>query len=198
LGYNTDANNVDDNKNGIFTHSIQFSGLDATTKPGFYTFLLDINESGNTSLLSLDDIMLFSAATGNLSQAGTPGPGATLLYNFQTATLAGSTCGGSATCTAGGAKNEILLDYNNNSGSGNGFDMFLFVPTSLFAGVKGTDFIYLYSKFGGVGSPYDSDAGFEEWARIREGGQVTPEPLSLSLVGGGLLALGLFRKRFKA
>jgi len=29
-------------------------------------------------------------------------------------------------------------------------------------------------------------------------GTNVPEPISLSLVGGGLLALGLFRKRFAA
>jgi hypothetical protein len=104
-----------------------------------------------------------------------------------------------AICAAGGAHNEILLNYSNNSGSGNGFDMFLLVPTSVLNGVSSSNFLYLYSSFGGVGGAYAINSGFEEWALIRATGQSgVPEPVSISLVGGGLLALGLFRKRFIA
>ncbi len=198
-GYNTDANSVDDNKNGIFTHSLLLSQLDATTKPGYYTFLLDINEASSTALLSLDDIQFYTASVGNLSQSGTPGPGATLKFNLQTATSA--VCTGSGVCNNASAnpKNEILLNYNNNSGSGNGFDMFLYIPTSVFTGVSPTAYVYLYSAFGGLGvvggKDYTSDSGFEEWARITAGGQQVPEPVTSGLIGTGLVSLFLLGRR---
>jgi hypothetical protein len=193
-GYNTDANNVDDNKGGAFTHSLLLSALDSTTKAGYFTFLLDINETSPTSLISIDALQIYTASTGNLSQSGTPGPGATLRYDFKSATSA--VCSGSGACTGSGSPNAIVLDYNNNSGSGNGFDMFLYVKQDLFTGLSGSTFVYLYSAFGGLASADSSDAGFEEWARISGTGQVgVPEPVSSTLVGVGLIGLFFLRRR---
>lgn len=196
-GYNTNANNVDDNKGGIFTHSLLLSDLDSTTKAGYYTFLLDINQTGAAPLLSLDAIQFYVASSGNLSQTGTPGPGATLKYSFQTATSA--VCTGSGVCNnaSGNTQNEILLNYSNNSGSGNGFDMFLYVPTGVFSGVSSSSFVYLYSAFGGLGGTFATNDGFEEWARISATGQVVPEPVTSTLVGLGLVSLYFVRRRVR-
>jgi hypothetical protein len=196
-GYNTDANNVDDNKGGIFTHSLLLSNLDTTSKLGYYTFLLDINETAKTSLISIDALQLYVASTGNLSQSGTPGPGATLVYDFLTATSVSCTTVGSSSCSGTGSPSKVILDYNNNEGSGNGFDMFLYVKQSLFSGVvpANTPYLYLYSAFGNTDS---SDAGFEEWAHITATGQQVPEPVTSALVGGGLIALFFVRRRVRS
>jgi hypothetical protein len=106
---------------------------------------------------------------------------------------------------AGGADpgTFVVLDYNR-SGSGSGeADLGLFVPLSAFAGALLTDYVYLYSRFGGDDASAvttentESDAGFEEWTLgtgrdITEGDLGTvPEPSSalLSLLGAGVLLL---------
>jgi len=48
-------------------------------------------------------------------------------------------------------------------GSGKG-DYIVDIPNSLFVGLANTDYIYLYSEFGGLASdPYAAEGGFEEW-----------------------------------
>jgi hypothetical protein len=193
-GYNTDANNVLDNKGGVFTHSLLVSGLDATTKPGYYTFLLDINQTGDLPLLSLDAIQFFTATTGTVNHTPTPAGGTGVtgpIYDF--ANTVSAVCTNGAVCTAG--TNQIRLNYSLNSGSGNGFDMFLYVPTGLLGALNPNSFFYLYSAFGGQGGVFASNDGFEEWARVNATGQVVPEPISSALVGTGLIALFFLRRR---
>jgi hypothetical protein len=199
-GYNTDATGVMDNKAGIFTHSLALNELDSVSKPGFYTFLLDINQTKASPLLSLDDLKLFFAPTGNLADqtlAGLQGD-ATQVYDFQSATTCGAVTGQALCTSPGGAQNEILLNYAFNNGSGNGFDMFFFVPTSVFAGAPANSFVYLYSAFGGVGGDFAANDGFEEWARLNAAGQVVPEPGSLwilMMAAVALLAVDYGRRR---
>ena len=38
------------------------------------------------------------------------------------------------------------------------------IPLNNFAGVGANDFIYLYSRFGGLDSDHNTGDGFEEWA----------------------------------
>ena len=196
-GYNTDAKNpgIEDDVGGNFTHSLTIAGLDSTFKPGYYTFLLDINQTGSASLLSLDDLQLFYGTTGDVSTPTDTGPptGVTKVFDFQDATSCSSVTSPAA-CTITGTRNELLLDYNLNSGSGKGFDMFFFVPTSVFNGVPATDFFYLYSKWGLVGGAYSNNDGFEEWARFNAGGQV-PEPSYLAGLAVGAVLLFLVDRR---
>src|SRR5690242_2792214 len=196
-GYNTDANNVLDNKGGIFTHSLLVSGLDTTTKPGYYTFLLDINQTGDLPLLSLDQIQFYTATTGTVNHTPTPAGGSGVtgpIYDFVASTTT-AVCTNGAVCTAGGA-NVIKLNYSLNSGSGNGFDMFLYVPVGLLGSLNQSSFFYLYSAFGGLGGVYSTNDGFEEWARINATGQVgVPEPVTSGLIGTGLISLFLLRRR---
>ena len=189
-GYNTDATGVMDNKAGAFTHSLLLSSLDEATRAGYYTFLLDINQTGDHPLLSLDDIKLFYAATGSLSDATLSGlqSHATQVYDFQSATACGAVTGQALCTSPGGAHNEILLNYSLNSGSGNGFDMFLYVPISLFQGVPETSYVYIYSAFGRVGGSYATNDGFEEWAGIKPLVH-NPEPNTFSILLIGIAAL---------
>ena len=60
--------------------------------------------------------------------------------------------------------------------------MFAYIPTSLFAGTSSSDFVYMYSHFGGT---YSSNDGFEEWARV------VPEASTLFSAIGFLIAMFL-------
>ena len=199
-GYNTDATGVMDNKAGTFTHSLLLSSLDEASRAGFYTFLLDINQTSDHPLLSLDDIKIFVAATGNLSDAALSGlqSHATQVYDFQAANTCGAVTGQALCTSPGAAHNEILLNYSLNSGSGNGFDMFLYVPISIFEGVPETSYVYLYSAFGGLGGNYATNDGFEEWAGIKAVVQ-NPEPstFSILLIGIAALTAGGLRRRWR-
>lgn len=170
----------------------------------YLRFTLDVNESsGNLAqFLSLDQLQLSTASTGTLhpdiavngSDIPTAPSLGTSVFNLDSA-----------------SDNWIALDYSLNSGSGSG-DMWAYIPMSISAYnacITANCYAYLYSAFGfqgtvpaGTGVPageYGPSGGFEEWAFPGTSNVSTvPEPLSLSLVGGGLLALGLFRKRFVA
>lgn len=196
-GYDTNASGVDDNKGGGFTHIITVGSLDTGTHPGFVTFLLDINQtSQNGNILSLDDIKLFTGSNDALATTPLPsGAGVTKIWDLQDA-LSCSAQSPVGSCSTVAGTNHIILNYNNNNGSGNGFDMFLEIPVSIFAGLgAGTD-LYLYSSFGAVSGDSAND-GFEEWAQFNAVGQTgAPEPGTLVMFGSGLIGLaGILRRR---
>jgi PEP-CTERM motif len=147
--YNTTANNVGDNgSSDTFNHSIQFQDLVLVNIGGtnYYQFLLDINEANNVTdqYLSLDDLVVVTSTVAN--QSTTPLP----------------TGGSPKTIFDLSAANNIALNFNLEPGSGK-YDMNFFVPVSLFTAqnVQPTDFVYLYSAFGGLGSITDNThAGF--------------------------------------
>jgi len=203
-GMNTDANNVYDDLNGAFTHSIKVNQFGVLTNPlgngiDYVRFLLDINEvaSQGQEFLILDSLKIVTvdaAGGGSLTTiaAATANAGADI-YDMNPP-------------SAGSGPNGVKLNYNLNPGSGAG-DMFVYIPASLFAGT-GNNFLYLYSQFGNVtpfGLPqgYDTSDGFEEWSRVNAdgggagGGNPVPEPsqfLSLFVVGIPVV-IGYIRKR---
>ena len=170
-GYNTDARPLqfDENSSPIFTHDLPLSAVPIVTIGGvqYREFLLDINQTGEDPLLSLNEVEIYLHNTDNLSSLA----GLTPIWELD------------------GAGNVIVnLDYNLNSGSGSG-DLFLYVPDSLFTG--GT-FVTLFSQFGDGNNNND---GFEEWA-VRTATPVNvAEPGILALLGIALLALGGTRRR---
>ena len=56
-GYNTDLNNILDNKDGIWTHELQLSAVPVVD--GYRQFLLDINQTGTSSLLNMTAFQLY-------------------------------------------------------------------------------------------------------------------------------------------
>lgn len=207
-GYNSTQANQGalpfDEKFGIWTHDLAFSALQAIG--GYYNFVLDIGEPVSEaqgalqSLLSLDGLKLYVTDTPGQNSSSVDLNGnasgilGTLLWDMDALT-----------------DNYVLLDANREGKPGNGVsDMLMQVPTSVFAGVSGTQYIILWSRFGlqevaNAGS--ESFGTFEEWAHLTVpgggdggggGGGVIPEPASLLLMGAGLIGFGLARRRKSA
>jgi len=195
-GYNTNANKVFDNKeSGNFTRDVQFGELQSTD--GFYQFVLDIGEPGNNgSLLSLDGLKLFSSTTGGQSNVSVDSNGnangiyadgisGTLLWDMDATD-----------------DNYVLLDANRDGKPGNGVsDMLLKVPEAVFAGQNANNYFVLWSRFGlqaDATSGSGSAGSFEEWAFLTastSGPNEIPEPMSLLLIGTGLLGFAATRRR---
>ncbi len=187
-GYNASARPVmpDVNTSPTFTHDIQLSNIGQVVDPTgappgtYFEFLLDINQQGASPLLSLDSLILYTSATA-LTSADTLADltsGATERYNL-------------------GAGNEVLLNYNLNSGSGSG-DLFVYVPISAFAGASIGDFLYLYSMFGAKGGAYAENDGYEEWAtRTTNPVNIPDGGTTAALIGLGLVILSLVARRPK-
>ncbi|MEO6002047.1 MAG: hypothetical protein ABIZ04_20770 [Opitutus sp.] len=184
-GYNSNsATLMPDVKAGTWTHDITLAEIPIVVNPGsatgsYYEFLLDINQTGANSLLSLDSIMIYTRPTA-LTSAGTiadlTAAPSVLRYNLD-----------------GNAANEILLNYALNSGSGSG-DLFAYINVNNFAGAAGTDYLYFYSMFGNKGGDYADNDGFEEWAVRSVSPTKVPESgTSALLVGLGLIAIGVAR-----
>lgn len=171
-GYNTSGRPVqyDELTDANFTRNLTFSEVPVVNIGGidYKEFILDINEpnGGFQALISLDQVKIYTSALG--SQTGLESTLGTLRYSL-------------------GAfldDNVVTLDYNLNSGSGQG-DMVMYVPLSNFPGVTDSTFLYLFSYFGHLGSDYQTGDGFEEWA-VRT---PIPEPGSLAMLAFGGLAL---------
>ena len=179
-----------------FTHSLQLGEL-ATINVGgidYYQFTLDIDEPNNgpKRYISLDMMDLYVAGRGDIeSYAALTGEGA-LRWSLDGA--------GDAT---------VYLDGGNLSSGNGGDDMQALIPKSAFAGVSGSQYLYLYSKFGATTGMradtrisstdpnFDSDASFEEWRALRGSTPQVAEPGTVTLLGIGLLGLVASRSRAK-
>jgi hypothetical protein len=193
-GYNTDGRPLqyDENSSPTFTRALPLSSVPIVTIAGvqYREFILDINQTAQDPLLSLNRVVVTLRASGGLLGA-TVADGAALGAN------ADDLFAGDQLVYDSGLGNRVDLSYKNDAGSGKG-DMFLYIPVSLFAGKTFTS-VYLYSEFGGNGSepPYQTNDGFEEWA-VRSPTVAVPEPTSLLLIGIGLAGIAAGRRVSKS
>jgi hypothetical protein len=135
-GFNTDVLHQDDNKDGIWTHSLQVGSLDTTIVNGveYYEIRLDLNEiqSGDSPNITLEDLQLFSSAAPAVND---------------------SFAGMNQVFDLGSALN--LVDTNHGSGTD---DYVFYIPVSLFP--DPSQYFTLYAEFSG------SDDGFEEFRAL--------------------------------
>jgi len=198
-GYNTTVANAGQlpfqEKFGIWTHDLLFSSMQVLN--GSYNFVLDIGEpvsdnanKGQESLLSLDGLKFYVTNTPGQNNNSVDGNGnangivGTLLWDMDAQ-----------------RDNFVLLDANRNGNPGNGVsDMLLQVPTSVFTGVSGTQYIILWSRFGlqdASNSGSESFGTFEEWAQLNDNSvKYVPEPATLALLGVAVLGFA-YRRRAK-
>jgi hypothetical protein len=170
-----------------YTHSLQLSDLAAVNKGGvdYYCFSLDLDEpdSGPLRYLSLDELRLYVADSGNIASYADLTSQGILKWDLDQ-----------------GGNNTIYLDGTLSPGNG-ADDMRFYVPTSAFAGVDPSRYLYLYSKFGATAGMqadnFDANASFEEWSAVRAEPPTAAEPGMLGLFGAGLLGMLATRSRKK-
>ncbi len=154
-----------------YTRSITLGSLKAVNVNGrdYYAFNLDINQpnSGAGRYLSLDQLRLYTADSGSLSDL----TGATLQWDMDKR-----------------MDTTVYLDGAASAAGTN--DMQVLIPTSAFAGVDPSQYVYLYSKFGATGGMGADSYGtsYEEWSALTMGTPSVPEPSLLPLLGTGVAA----------
>ena len=186
-GFNNNVNafTLDDVAKGgqNYNHDIQLSHVPIVNIGGvnYYQFLLDINQTKDHPLLSLDKLQIWLKSSPITTFAGSKGT-----Y----ADLTGS--GASMAYDLDGAGDAyVKLNYSLNPGSGAG-DMFANIPVSDL-GTDGSKYVYLYSLFG---SNFPSNDGFEEWATLQAPGTNVPDGgTTVLMLGSALSALAMIRRK---
>lgn len=145
-GYNTDAANFQFNVAGdhTTTHALRFADVPLVTVNGvaYRQFLLDIDQWRFAPRLTLNQLRIFVADTGDLSG-----------YNPWTRQLAGRT----AVFDLDAQSNvTVKLNAGLNRGPGMG-DAEILIPDAVFGGAT---YVYLFSKFGGL---LFANGGAESW-----------------------------------
>ncbi len=174
-GYNTDGVEQYDTVVGQ-SHSVVLSDIPTAWIGGieYREFLLDINQSGGSPVLSVDQIEIYLEETSDIDNH--PWGFTNLVFSLNTPSPSNPD-----------NWDYILLDDSAGSGKG---DMLALIPNSLFTGPG--QYVYLYSM---QGWNVDGTDGVEEWAYSTNGAFI-PEPATMCLFGLGGLAL--LRRRRKA
>ena len=149
-GYNTDARPLQfqEKLSPKFTRSLRLSDVPVSVVNGvgYRQFLLDINQTSASPLLSLDEMKVFLGDKGDVTG-----------YNPVSGRLADRD---PVYDLDAGGDNAVLMNYSLNHGSGSG-DLTVSIPDALFGAAVGDPFVTLYSSFGKTAG---GNGGFEEWA----------------------------------
>lgn len=152
-GYNTDGD-VEFDTTDSHTYALRLSDVPTVADPdvagSFREFQLDVNQSGNEPLISLDQVEIYLTDDPEITGYDF-GANASLIWDMDELD-----------------DNYVVLDYSHGAGSGKR-DMVLRVPNDKFGsdadcvyggGEDCTTFVVLFSEFGGV---HPNNDGFEEW-----------------------------------
>lgn len=185
--YNADVANYDSKSGGPpaerRNRDVLFSDLRTVTINGssYFSFLIDVNEANNAEDgdISLDSLKIWSSATQKTTEAQLDALGGTApIYSADTPV------------------SSFITYQDFNSGSGRA-DILFYVPVKPFedAGVKPTDYFYMYQQWGlndpaSIAGDFSSESTFEE-TKFGLGVGYVPEPGSMAGLMG-LLAGGAF------
>jgi len=183
---------------------VQYGALAKTG--GYVCFTLDSNEPGSTkNLISIDNIAVYTSPAGsaaaNTANAAKFTGGTlnnidslgTLRWEMNTATLSskGAVAGSIGQYVTLNSNQENTVNNNSNGGSGKA-DLIVYIPTSAFAGVADSDYVWLYNvnglSFAADGTvdattTTAAQAGFEEWSYCVPDGGATAILLGLGALG---------------
>jgi hypothetical protein len=144
-GLNSDGPYAMNETPGSWTRSIPVASFGTADLNGSSSIpiLLDINEEDYRPLLSLDQLMIYTAPVGTYTTLAQLAANGSLLYDL-------------------GVGNTVLLNDALEAASGLS-DMTLYLPYNLFAPHR-NEYLYLYCRFGASGRRYVADGGFEQWS----------------------------------
>ncbi len=197
MAFNTDARDVvfkngtvtDAKTDPNFTRSITLGEIPVVNIGGtdYREFALDINEpSADTkSTLSLNELQFFvdttaSADSKNYANNYHLSSPDNRTLETQNGTILNPVFDLGTMGT--GSANTVLLDYNLiGGGSGQMFDLLVYIPDADFDGFSNNDHVILYNILGASNGnkadPYDAQGGFEEWAVFQSSSEgPTPGP----------------------
>jgi hypothetical protein len=136
-GYNSNARPVqfDEVSSRKNNHAIRLDQVPTVTVAGqqYREFVLDVNQPRWNPYIALQEVRVYTSENPNLRG-----------YNAATKQLGGQTA---VFNLDAGRDVSVLLDARQGTKQA---DMVLLVPQSAFAGADGTDYVHLYSKFGGL------------------------------------------------
>jgi hypothetical protein len=174
---------------------------------GYYAFVLDANEPGSDkSLISIDNIRIYTSATDNTANVGSDISKLNDLGKLRWA-MNDPLKNGTTPPDLNGFNVDqwVRLNANQNNndgskangGSGQG-DMIVYIPVTAFGDAADSDYVWFYN-LNGVHYTADGDlaaeAGYEEWKGLVGPNSVPDGGNTLVLFGTAIAALGVLARR---